>query len=69
MDLYDQVDTIPIYQSSLIILNIGSGAIILKEADMYTWWEFLIVCLCGVVAIIGVFLIVKKPTFQKYKVE
>jgi len=29
MELYEQVDTIPIYQSSLILLNIAAGAIIM----------------------------------------
>lgn len=29
MELYDQVDTIPIYQSSLILFNIAAGAIIM----------------------------------------
>jgi hypothetical protein len=65
MELYDQVDTIPVYQSSLILFNIAAGAIILQEARLYKWWEFMFVVLCGFISIIGVYVIVKKPKFGK----
>ena len=38
MELYDQVEIIPVYESSLILMNIACGAIILNEKDMYTWY-------------------------------
>lgn len=62
MELYEQVDTIPIYQTSLILLNICAGAIVMQEARLYTFQEFLLIILCGLVSISGVQLIIKKPT-------
>ena len=62
MELYDQVDTIPIYQSSLILLNIASGAIVMQESKLYTPDGFLILVLCGFISIAGVWIIIKKPT-------
>ena len=61
MELYDQVETIPIYQSSLILLQIAAGAVILQEIRLYTPLQFLIVVFFGLIAILGVFIIVKKP--------
>ena len=54
MELYEQVDTIPIYQTSLILLNIAAGAIVMQEARLYTFQEFLLIILCGLVSISGV---------------
>ena len=61
MELYDQVETIPIYQSSLILLQIAAGAVILQEIRLYTPLQFLIVVFFGLIAILGAFIIVKKP--------
>ena len=61
MELYDQVDTIPIYQSSLILLNIASGAIIMQESELYTTGEFLLLVFCGLISVSGVWLIIRKP--------
>jgi len=61
MELYEQVDTIPIYQSSLILLNIAAGAIILQEARLYSFFEFLMIIIGGFVSIVGVWIIMKKP--------
>jgi len=61
MELYDQMDTVPIYQSSLIIMNIMAGAIILQESVLYTPGEFTLMCLFGIISIAGVWVILKKP--------
>jgi hypothetical protein len=41
MEVFDQIEIVPIYQTSLILLNILCGAIILDERDMYQWYELL----------------------------
>lgn len=61
MELYEQVDTIPIYQTSLILFNLAAGAIIMQEARLYTFREFMILVGCSCVSILGVQLIIKKP--------
>ena len=35
--LYDQLETVPIYESSLILMNTISGAIILQESAELGW--------------------------------
>ena len=35
MELYEQIDIIPIYQTALILFNMMGGAIILNEQEMY----------------------------------
>jgi|TARA_B110000285_G_C14620309_1_gene378824 uncharacterized membrane protein len=35
MEVYDQVEIIPIYQTSLILFNIVSGSIVLNQVEMY----------------------------------
>ena len=67
MELYEQVDTIPIYQSSLILLNIAAGAIIMQESRLYSLYEFLMIILGGFVAILGVWIIMKKPVSMKIR--
>lgn len=69
MELFDQVDNMPIYQSSLILLNIAAGAIVMQEAKLYKWWEFLLVVLCALISVLGVYVIVKKPKLTKEVVE
>lgn len=61
MELYEQVDTIPIYQTSLILFNLAAGAIIMQEAKLYSFEEFMILIGCSLVSILGVQLIIKKP--------
>jgi hypothetical protein len=41
----------------------------MEEARLYKWWEFLFVVLCGIVSIIGVYIIVKKPKLRRGEVE
>jgi fatty-acid desaturase len=61
MELYDQVETIPVYNSSLIFFNIAAGAIVMQEYKLYKWYEFIFVILCGIISIIGVYVIVHRP--------
>ena len=62
MNLFDQVQYIPIYQSALIFSNIICGAVIMQESKLYTPLEFSLVVLGGCVALSGVWVIIKKPT-------
>ena len=61
MELFEQVDVIPVYQSSLILLNIAAGSIILEERKLYSGQEMLNILLCGLISISGVWIIIKKP--------
>ena len=61
MEIYDQIDTIPIFQSAQIVFNLFSGSVVMQEYKLYTTSEFLTLMCCGLVAIIGVFIIVMKP--------
>lgn len=61
MELYDQVETIPIYQSSLILMNICAGTIVMQESRLYTVDEFIPIIFFGLISISGVWLIIKKP--------
>jgi hypothetical protein len=61
MENYDQIEIVPIYQTSLILLNIICGAIILDERDMYRWFELIFLVFCSTLCIAGVFIMVRKP--------
>jgi len=61
MELYEQVDTVPIYQSSIIIMNVVAGVVVMQESELYTSYEFLMIALGGLISILGVWIIMKKP--------
>lgn len=61
MEVYDQIDIIPIYQTALILFNMMGGAIILNEQAMYTVNELIVLILCSFICIAGVIIIVRKP--------
>eukprot|EP00355_Strombidium_rassoulzadegani_P007882 CAMPEP_0168619692 /NCGR_PEP_ID=MMETSP0449_2-20121227/6739_1 /TAXON_ID=1082188 /ORGANISM="Strombidium rassoulzadegani, Strain ras09" /LENGTH=169 /DNA_ID=CAMNT_0008660647 /DNA_START=234 /DNA_END=743 /DNA_ORIENTATION=+ len=61
MEIYDQIEIIPIYNSSMILLNICAGAIVLNEKLYYTWGELCLIILCGCISIVGVWVIIYKP--------
>ena len=69
MELYDQMDTIPIYQSALIILNICAGSIVLHESKLYSHAEFVLMVLFCMISISGVWVIIKKPPPTTSKTE
>jgi len=58
MEIFDQIETIPIYQSSLILLNMAAGAIVMQEYILYTFGELITLILCSLIAISGVWLII-----------
>jgi hypothetical protein len=43
-------------------MNICAGAFIMNEKQFYTWGEMFAIFGCSLISIIGVFIIVKKPT-------
>jgi hypothetical protein len=53
MEMYDQLDTVPVFQSSEIVANIAAGAIILQETQLYTNKEFWLVVIFGLITISG----------------
>ena len=62
MALYEQVMIIPIYQTSLIIMTFCAGAVILDEKKMYTTFELSLPLICSLISIVGVWIIVTRPT-------
>ena len=61
MHLYKQIQVIPIYETSLIMLNLFCGCIILDEKSMYFWYEIISLMMCACIQIFGIFLMIKKP--------
>ena len=60
MHLYDQITTIPIYEASLILLNMICGAIILGESAAYSTFEMVQLFLSAFISIAGVIIIARK---------
>jgi hypothetical protein len=60
MSVYDQLETVPIYQSSLVIYSMISGAIILDEKSMYTPTQLSTLFCLGLVCVLGMILLVNK---------
>ena len=69
MEIYDQIDIIPIYQTALILFNMMGGAVILNEQAWYTWAELIVLVLCSFICIAGVIIIVKKPKEDLTSIE
>jgi surface polysaccharide O-acyltransferase-like enzyme len=65
MEVYDQLESAPIYSTCCILFNLLAGAIIFNEKKLYTIEEFIKVFICELVAIIGVWIIVKKPVSKQ----
>ena len=61
MENYDQIEIVPIYESSLILMNIICGCLILSEYELYEWQQLLSLLACSLICIFGVFQIMKKP--------
>jgi len=59
--LYNQVDSIPTYITSFILLNIFAIAYIMDDISLYHPGEFFVVAISGGVAVAGIWLIIKKP--------
>lgn len=64
MEIYDQIDIDPIYQSSIIFFNMMSGAIIMDEIKMYTNHQLIGLVSSAFVCVYGVLVIVRKPETQ-----
>ena len=63
--LYNQLETIPTYESSLILMNMLSGAIIMQELSELRWHEVIMLNVGMFICIVGVFLIAKKWNHEK----
>lgn len=61
MKNYDQAEIGPINESSLILLNLICGGIILNEQKLYLWWELVILLMCCIVCILGIKIFISKP--------
>ena len=69
MEVYDQVETVPIYQTSLILLNIACGSIVMNERMLYSWDELSLMLVYSSISICGVWIILKKPTAEEQEPE
>ena len=67
LQLFPQVAIIPIYETTLIMMNLFCGAIILNERENWEFLEGLILSGCALFVSLGVYLIVKKPQFLCFK--
>lgn len=67
MALYDQIEIVPIYQASLILLNMLSGVVIMQESSKYQSSELIFLLVCLIVCISGVFTIAKRPNLACIK--
>jgi hypothetical protein len=65
--LYDQIEIVPIYQASLILLNMLCGSVIMKESSDYTNQDFLFLLFCLIICISGVFIVQKRPKMRCIK--
>ena len=62
MEVYNQAEIGPIYSSSLILLHMLSGGIILNEKALYTRKEIWMLIVYSMVCILGIYIIAKKPS-------
>lgn len=70
LDLFNEVQVIPIYETTLILMNIICGCIILDEKSMYSWSEIFMLFFYSIICIIGVMIIAHKPEINcKFKTE
>ena len=61
MEVYNQAEVGPIYSSSLILLHMLSGGIILNETVLYTRGEIWMLIFYSMICIAGIYVIAKKP--------
>ena len=57
---YDQMEIIPIYQSSVILNNVLCGGIIFNEFSRYVYWKVIVLFVGFTICIVGILIIVKK---------
>jgi hypothetical protein len=60
---YNQLEVVPIYQSSVIINNFLCGGVIFDEFDYYNWWQILLINVGSLICISGILIIAKKYAF------
>jgi hypothetical protein len=68
---YNQAEIGPINESSLILLNLVCGGVILNEQKKYIWWELMLLLSSAAITIVGIYTFIAKPKFgnQKEKVN
>ena len=62
MEVYNQAEIGPIYSSSLILLHMLCGGIILNEKDLYSRLEVVELIFYSLLCIMGIYVIAKKPS-------
>ncbi|CDW72158.1 phospholipase d [Stylonychia lemnae] len=67
LKFYNQLEVIPIYQSSVILNNLLCGGLIFNEFQYYSWWNMLLIALGSVTCICGIMIIAKKYQFISSK--
>ena len=65
MEIYDQIEIIPIYQTALILLNITSGSIILNEIEVYHTYQLGELTCCAIICISGVYMMVYRQSSKE----
>jgi ATP/ADP translocase len=67
MEVYNQAEIGPIYSSSLILLHMLCGGIILDEKALYSRTEILELLGYSMICILGIYIIARKPSCRCLK--
>jgi hypothetical protein len=59
---YEQLEVIPVYQSSIIFTNILFGAVVFQEIKNYKWYNMATLILGFIICISGILVIFKKTS-------
>ena len=65
MKYYNQLEVIPIYQSSVIINHILAGGLILGEFRFYEWWRIVFIMVGAMVCCFGILIIIRKYHYMR----
>lgn len=60
MKYYNNLDVMPIYQSTILMGLMVAGLLVLNESALYTWGQLSILFASAVVVIAGIFILTKK---------
>ena len=60
MKYYNNLDVMPIYQSTILMGLMVAGLLVLNESALYTWGQLSILFASAIVVIAGIFILTKK---------
>ena len=60
MKYYNNLDVMPIYQSTILMGLMVAGLLVLNESALYTWGELCLLFGSAIVVIVGIYLLTKK---------